>query len=128
MERLISVKPEYASLDKIVDFVKKETNFDASKAYDHWEVRTDANGEMAQCVVIKKSSMHGAKLYFAQENTLKIVPIIPNKLMNAFFGKSQQKYQNIGEMVMEKIRELLLSGAEKKAFDEIIAPFEKITT
>lgn len=126
MEQLISVKNEYASLDKIEAFIKKETSFEVKQDYDRWEVRTDENGQMEKCLIIKKSNMHGVKLYFTEENTLKINYIIPNKLMNAYFGKSPKKYQNIIEIITGKIKEMLLASSQKKAFEEIVQPFNKI--
>lgn len=126
MEQLISVKPEYASLEKIEAFIKKETSFEAKQEYDGWEMRTDANGQMEKCVVIKKSNMHGAKIHFTKDNTMQVSYIIPNKIMNAYFGKSQEKYQNIIEIITGKIKDLVLSGSQKTAFEEITKPFSKI--
>lgn len=127
MEQLISVKSEYASLEKIEAFIKKETSFDAQQEYDSWEMRTDANEQMEKCVVIKKSNMHGAKVYFTKDNMLKVSYIIPNKMMNAYFGKSQKKYQNIVQIITGKIKDLVLSGSQKTAFEEITKPFSKIS-
>lgn len=126
MERLISVKPEYASLDKIEAFINKESSFEATQEYDNWEMRTDANGQMAKCVVIKKSNMHGAKLHFTEQNMLKISYIIPNKMMNAYFGKSQEKYRSVLQIVTGKIKDAILSSSQKKAFEELVEPFNKI--
>jgi len=44
--------------------IKTASAFECSKDYDIWECRTDSNGQMEQCVVIKKSSLHGMKVYF----------------------------------------------------------------
>ena len=126
MEKQIIVKNEYNSLDKILDFVKKESSYECLKDYDSWEVRTDANGQMEQCVVIKKSAMHGMKIYFPQEGFLKMTYIIPNKMMNAYFGKSQRAYRNILEIATGKIKELLLASSQEKAFDEMEKIFSKI--
>ncbi len=126
MEKLISVKHEYASLDKVEAFLKKESSFTVSQEYDHWEVRTDANGQMEKCLVVKKSSMHGIKTYFTQENMLKVDYIVPNKIMNAYFGKSQEKYRSILQIITGKIKDAVLSGSQKKAFDEIVQVFNTI--
>ena len=91
MEKQITLKQDYNTLDKVLDFLKTESNLEFSKDYDSWDVRTDSNGQMEQCLVIKKSGMHGMKAYFPEENSLKMTYIIPNKLMNAYFGKSQKK-------------------------------------
>ncbi len=126
MERLISVKKDYASLDKIEAFINDETDYQASQEYDNWEMRTDSNGQMEKCVVLKKSNMHGAKLYFTQENTLKVNYLIPNRTMNAFFGPNQQAYKGIREIVTDAIKKVALSGSQKKAFSEIVQVFDKI--
>ncbi|WP_203257598.1 hypothetical protein [Hyunsoonleella ulvae] len=127
MEQLISVKPEYASLEKIEEFIKKETSFEAKKEYDSWEVRTDANGQMEKCVIVKKSNMHGAKIHFTKDNKMKVSYIIPNKIMNTYFGKSQKKYQNIIEVITGKIKDLILAGSQKTAFEEMTQSFSKIS-
>ena len=126
MEKQIIIKSEYNSLDKILDFVKKESPYDASIDYDSWDVRTDANGQMEKCIVIKKSSMHGMKAYLDKENTLQVSYLIPNKLMNAYFGKSQKRYKNILEIVTGKIKDIALAGSQKKAFNEMESVFNKI--
>lgn len=127
MEKSIKVKPEYSSLDKLIDFLKSESPFGISKEYDHWDVRTDANGQMEQCVVIKKSNMHGAKAYFENENTLKVDYIIPNKMMNAYFGKSQKSYKNVLEIIAGKVKSIALENSQKKAFEEVLNSFTKIS-
>ncbi len=126
MERLISVKKDYASLEKIEAFINNETDYQASQEYDSWEMRTDSNGQMEKCVVLKKSNMHGAKLYFTQGNTLKVNYLIPNRTMNAFFGPNQQAYRSIKDIVAGKIKDLILSSSQKKAFEEISQSFDKI--
>lgn len=127
MEKIIKVKEDYNSLEKLIDFLKTESPFDISKDYDHWDVRTDSNGQMEQCVVIKKSNMHGAKAYFEDENTLKIDYIIPNKMMNAYFGKSVKARKNIIEILAETIKNTALAGSQKKTFEEITNSFNKIS-
>lgn len=126
METTIKLKDAFTSLDEIVNHVKSNSSFEASKEYDHWDLRTDANGQMEQCVVIKKSNMHGVKAYFTNDNTLKIDYIIPSKLMNAYFGKSQKAHRNIIELVAGGIKNTLLAGSQKKAFNEIVQSFDKI--
>lgn len=126
MEQLISVKSNYNSLDQLESFVKKETAFDVKQEYDTWEMRTDKNGQMEKCLVVKKSNMHGAKIHFTNDNTMKVSYIIPNKMMHAYFGKSEKAYQSILEIITGKIKALVLAGPQKNAFNEIIQPFSKI--
>ncbi len=126
MEKLLPIKQEYASLEKIEAFINKESSFEAKQEYDSWDLRKDANGQMEKCVIIKKSNMHGAKLFFTDNNTMKINFFIPNKMMNAFFGENKQKYKGIREIVAGKIRAMALSGSQKKAFNEILQAFDKI--
>ena len=120
MEISIQLKEEYTTLDQLISYLKTNTSFEISKEYDHWEVRTDASGQMEQCVVIKKSGMHGAKAYFTYKNTVKIDYIVPNKVLNAYFGISQKAHKNILELVAEQIKKLFLASSQKKAFNEII--------
>lgn len=118
MEKQIIVKREYTTLNKIIEHIN-ESPYQCSIEYDSWEVRTDSNGQMEQCLLIKKSAMHGMKIHFVGEYTLKINYIIPNKLMNAYFGKSQKKHKNIIEVLTGKISQAILFSSQKKAFNEI---------
>lgn len=126
MQSILEINEEFASLDKIVNYINTNTSFGASIVYDHWEVRTDTNGQMEQCVLIKKSGMHGAKAYFIYKNTLNIGYIIPNKVMDAYFGKSQKAYKNILDIVAGSIKNVLLANSQKNAFNEIVQTFDKI--
>lgn len=119
MENIITIKKELTSLDTLNTFLKTASTFECSKEYDVWDARTDANGQMAQCIILKKSSMHAVKLFFVSEDTVKVNHIIPNKLMNAYFGKSQKRYQNILEIVTGKIKGAVLAPAQNKAFEEL---------
>ena len=92
MENQIKVKSEYNSLEKILEYFKKESNYESSVDYDSWDIRTNTNGQMEKCVLVKKSAMHGMKLYFSKENTLQMNYIIPNKIMNAYFGKNEKAH------------------------------------
>ncbi|MFC4633470.1 hypothetical protein ACFO3O_06105 [Dokdonia ponticola] len=119
MENLIEIKNDYNSLDKLLDRLEKNTTYQCSKTYDIWEHRTDANGQMAQCIVIKKSNMNAAKVFFVNENTVKVNHIIPNKVMHAYFGKNVKAYRNIIEIAAGAIKNAVLAAPQKKAFEEI---------
>ena len=127
MQNIIEIKNEYNSLDALCYFLKQESFFECSKDFDIWEVRTDANGQMEQCVILKKSAMHAVKLYFIKENTVKVDYIIPSKVMNAYFGKRQRMRQNIIELISTKIKEIILAGPQQKAFDELESIIKKAT-
>ncbi|MDH7447572.1 hypothetical protein [Aquimarina sp. 2201CG14-23] len=128
MEKIIKIKNEYNSLDALQNFLKTASDLESSKEYDTWEHRTDENGQIEQCLILKKSSMHGMKVCFQNENTIKMNYIIPNKMMHAYFGKSQKRYQNILEIVTGKIKDVILAPAQNKAFKEMENVFSKITT
>ena len=126
MEKQITINSEYNSLAKVLEFLKKESSFECSEDYDSWDIRTDANGQMEKCVLVKKSAMHGMKVYFSQDNVLNVSYLIPNKLMNAYFGESKQRYQNILEIMAGTVKKLLLSSSQKAAFEEMSLTLNKI--
>ncbi len=126
MEKKITIKDQYNSLDKLNDFLKKESSYNCSILYDSWDVRTDSNGKMEKCVLIRKSSMHGMKAYFTQKNELKMSYVIPNKLMNAYFGKSPKARKSILEHIAGTVKGALLAGSQKKAFEEMELEIKKI--
>lgn len=126
MESQIQVKSKYNSLEKISEYFKQESSFESSVDYDSWDVRTDTNGQMEKCVLVKKSAMHGIKIYFSKENTLQMNYIIPNKVLNAYFGKNEKAYQNILEIITGKVKEIVLVKSQKQAFEEISQTLNKI--
>ena len=126
MENEITLKNEYNILDKLMDFLKGENSYESSLTYDIWGLRTDANGQMEKCVLVKKSSMHGMKVYFSQENELMMSYVIPNKVMNAYFGKSVKARKSILEVIGGGIKNVMLSGSQKKAFQGMESIFKKI--
>lgn len=127
MEKTIKVKNEYNSLDTLQRFLKTISSYECLKEYDKWDVRTDTNGQMEQCLVLKKSGMHAIKLYFVNESTVKLNYIIPNSLLNAYFGKSVKARRDIIEIITGKIKEALLAPAQKKAFQELEVVVNKAT-
>ena len=127
MQTTITIKNEYNTLDSLHKFLKTASGYECSKEYDAWEHRTDANGEMAQCIVLKKSNMHAIKAYFIKPNTVKIDHIIPNKMMQAYFGKSVKSRKNIVEIITGSITQAVLAGSQKKAFSEMEQVFSKIS-
>ncbi len=128
MENLIRIKQPYNSLDELYDVLKKESGFECSKEYDVWEHRTDTNGQMAQCIVLKKSGMHAVKLFFVNENTVKINHIIPNKLMNAYFGKSVKARRSILEVIAGAIKQAILVKPQQQAFEELEGKIKSLAT
>jgi hypothetical protein len=127
MENKVTVKNEYSSLEKLSSYLKKNSTYDCVIEYDSWDVRTDENGQMEKCLTIKKSAMHGMKVYFNSNNQLVMSYIIPNKIMNAYFGKSVKARKNILEIITGVIKNALLSGSQKTAFQEIEADLLKLT-
>jgi hypothetical protein len=126
MEKLITINSNHNSLDKLAALLSKELIYDCSKEYDIWEMRTDANGQMEQCLIVKKSNMHAVKLFFVNENTIKVSYIIPNKIMQAYFGKSVKARRNIIEIISGAIKQVILAGPQQKAFDELEQSINKI--
>ncbi len=127
METTITIKNEYNSLDTLHNFLKSNTAFEVSKEYDVWEHRTDLNGQMEQCLVLKKSNMHAVKVYFTDNNTVKINHIIPNKMMQAYFGKSVKARRNILEIVTGMITQAVLAAPQKNAFEEMEQVFHEVS-
>lgn len=126
MEKEVRLKSDYNKLEQLKEHLNSYSSFDTTIDYDHWDLRTNAQGEMERCIVIKKSNMHGAKAYFSAENTLKVTYIIPNKMMNAYFGKSQKARRNILEILSGAIKNTLLANSQKKAFETIIKTFDNV--
>jgi len=125
MENLIEVKNEYNSLNALQTYLNMSSEFDCSKEYDIWDHRVDSKGQMEQCLVLKKSSMHAVKMHFVKDNTLKVNYVIPNKVMHAYFGKSQKRYRNIIEIATGAIKNAVLKGPQQKAFNELEAVVKK---
>ncbi|HBR54927.1 MAG TPA: hypothetical protein DEA82_12390 [Flavobacteriaceae bacterium] len=119
MENTITIQNNYNTLDKLYNFLNIKTQFECTKTYDTWDVRTGANGQMEECIVLKKSSMHAVKLYFSEENKVKVNHIIPNKVMHAYFGKCVKAHRNILELITGQIKAVALKGSQQKAFDEL---------
>lgn len=126
MEKTINVKKEYNSLDSLLSYLKSSSSLECSKEYDIWEMRTDVNGQMEQCLVLKKSAMHGLKIHFPNERSLKMSYIIPNKIMNAYFGKSEKARRNIIEIIAGIIKQTVLAPSQKNAFVELSAELNKV--
>ena len=126
MENLITINNQYGSLDQLHNVLKLSANLKCTKEYDIWEQRVDNNGNLAQCLILRKNSMHAVKLFFINENTLKANHIIPNKIMQAYFGKSQKAYQNVIEIITNKIKSAVIEPAQEKAFYEIEAEIVRI--
>jgi len=125
MENTIKIKNEYNSLDTLQEFLKNNSDFECSKEYDIWDHRVDTKGQMEQCLVLKKSNMHAVKAYFTDNNTVKINHIIPNKIMDAYFGKSVKARRSILEIIGGVIKNSVLKGPQQKAFDELAQVIEK---
>ncbi len=118
-KKLIKIKPEYTSLEELLSHVQKNESYTASINYDQWNVRKDANNQMAKCLIIKKSTMHGIIAHFHDNETLQVSYIVPNVLLNAYFGKNQKAYRSIFEIIAGKIKDAVLAGSQKKAFEEM---------
>jgi len=127
MEKSIKIKDEYNTLEKLHDFFKNDSNYEYSKEFDIWDHRVDVNGQMEQCFVIKKSSMHAIKVFFVNENTAKISYIIPHKIMQTYFGKSVKAHRSILEIITGAITQAVLAGPQKKAFEELELVLNKVT-
>ena len=127
MENSITINSTYNSLDKLHGALKNQSGYECSKTYDIWDHRVDANGQMEQCVVLKKSGMHAVKMFFTNENTVKVNHIIPSKVMHAYFGKSVKAHRNIIEILTGAISQAVLKGPQNKAFEELEQVVKKAT-
>ena len=81
---------------------------------------------MMQCLVMKKNNMNGIKISFINENTVKVNHIIPNKVLYAYFGKSVKARKNVLEIIAGIIKQTVLSGPQKKAFEELEKEVSKV--
>lgn len=119
MKKIIKVKQDYSSLIDLHIFLTKASSLDCYIDYDNWDFRIDNKGKMEQCIVLKKNAMHAIKIYFTDENTVKLSHIMPNKVLNAYFGKGHRIRQNIIELISRKLKDAILSGPQQKAFEEL---------
>ena len=119
MENVIKIKSKYNTLDSLKTFIETQTEYECAIEYDIWDGTIDANGQMAQCLVIKKSGMHAVKAIFVNDNALKVSHFIPHKILNAYFGKSVKAYRSILEIAAGAIKNALLKGSQQKAFEEL---------
>ena len=127
MEKILKIKSEYNSLDSLNNFLNTASDFKCSKEYDIWDHRVDTKGQMEQCLVLKKSGMHAAKVFFTKENEIKVNYVIPNKIMNTYFGKSVKARRSIIDIVAETITQAVLATPQKNAFSELVQVVEKAT-
>ncbi len=119
MKAIMNINTSYNSLDAICKRLQQNTDYACTKEYDIWEQRTDVNGQMEQCVVLKKSGMHGVKVYLTGENNAKVSYIVPSKVMNAYFGHGGERHKNIIEIIVSKIVGGIMAGPQKNAFNEL---------
>ncbi|MDB3906554.1 hypothetical protein N9355_03720 [Crocinitomicaceae bacterium] len=126
MEKALKVKSEFNSLEKLLQYSTNETPYESSLEYDTWEMRTDANGQMEKCLLVKKSSMHGIKVYFTNADTIKISQVIPSKTKNALLGANPEKRRNIIELITSGIKNAIVKNSQKKAFKEVQTIFDKV--
>ncbi len=124
MKKIITIKEEYNSLEKLQSYLKTASNYSSNIQHDKWEMKKDAAGNMLKCLMVKKSAMHGVKVYFLDNKTIELSYAIPNALLHAWFGKSQQAYRRIDEIVLGKIKDAVLAGSQKKVFNEMEQVFK----
>lgn len=125
MENLVNIIATYNTLDTLQNFLKTESNLECTKEYDIWEHHVNGQGQIEQCLVLKKSNMHAIKIFFVNGGTVKINHIIPNKMMNAYFGKSVKARRSILEVVGGMVTQTVLKGSQEKAFKELEAVVAK---
>ncbi len=126
MEQIIKIDRKYSTLEELEAFLQQASTYEIKIDWDGWEQRIDEQGQLEKCLIIKKSNMHGVKLFFVEEGKIKLNHIIPNKIMNAYFGVSQEAYRTIFQIITGKIKSLLLAPSQEKAFKEIIDVFKEI--
>lgn len=127
MKKIITIKEEYNSLEKLQGFINKKSEYNSNIQYDKWEIRKDADGNMQKCIMVKKSAMHGLKVYFLDDKTIELSYAIPNVFLHGWFGKSQKAYRGIDEIILGKIKDAVLIGSQKKAFNEMEQIFTQAT-
>ena len=120
MKTNISFKNNINSLEKLQILLNKESSYKCSIEYDIWEIRTDEKGQMKQCLVFKKNNFHAVKLFFIDDFTANVSYIIPNKLLNNYFGRSTKTNRNIIEVITDAIKQSILAVPQQKAFEELV--------
>ena len=115
----ITLKQEYQSLDQILKLIQNSSPYEVSIEYDVWDMQTDASGQIAKCILVKKSSMHGLKLELDGKQQLHASYVIPNKALNAILGPNKKRYRNPLEILSSKLLSMAIAGQQKKAFTEM---------
>ena len=64
MEKLIEIKKEYNTLNKLQEFLTKSSSFECYIDYDKWDFRIDNAGKMEQCAILKKKQHARSKAIF----------------------------------------------------------------
>ncbi|UII74918.1 hypothetical protein LV716_11690 [Flagellimonas sp. HMM57] len=116
MEKQIKINESYNSLDKVLDFLKTESEYECTKTWNNWEV--PSGNTMEKCVLIKKSGVYAVILRFLDKNTLKLMPVVTNHIVNGYYSKSR----GIAPMIVRS----LLASKQEKLVNENIAILKKI--
>ncbi|MEM7486523.1 MAG: hypothetical protein AAF348_15050 [Bacteroidota bacterium] len=111
MEKQIKINEAYDSLDKVLDFLKTESEYNCTKTWNNWEV--PPGNKMEKCILIKKSGVYAVILRFLDKNTLKMMPVVTNHIVNGYHSKSR----GIAPMI---VRTLLASKQEKLMNQNIV--------
>lgn len=126
MEKILKLKSEFDSLEPLLVAVqKKNPSYTSVIEYDVWEMCSGTDRNIEQCVLVKKSSMHGVKAYFTAPNTIKISQVIPSKTKNALLGQRKGR-RNALELIVGTIKSSIVKSAQRKAFQELQTVFQEV--
>ncbi len=111
----IKIKESYDSLDKVLNYLSKESEYKCKKVYNIWEAAIGAKTE--KCILIKKNAFIGLKADFVKKNVLKLKPVVPHNMLIAF---------TVGRGIFPPIVRAILSGPQNKMLTEVADVFDKI--
>ncbi|MBS9461718.1 hypothetical protein KIM67_04805 [Flagellimonas sp. 389] len=116
MEKQVKINESYDSLDKVLDFLKTESEYQCTKTWNNWEV--PSGNKMEKCILVKKSGIYAIILRFLNTSTLKMMPVVTNHIVNGYYSKSR----GIAPMLVRS----LLSSKQETLMNENIEILKKI--
>lgn len=109
----IKIKPEFDTLDKVVEQVSKQTSLPCEKTFNKWKT----NFNQDQCGVITKSGAVGLKFEFVERNVLELEPVATSNFLISF---------TLSRGIVSSLVRMFLAGKQDAFLNEATAFFSDI--